>query len=253
MRRKKAVNSFKSFLTKSDINKEVGESLPFFISGSGDIMNIEKKMTHIWIGPKPAPLKWMNTWKEKHPDWEYSIFTDEMLKARKWKNQHLIDKYYNMQKYAGAHDLIRYELILERGGFWPAADSVCLERCDELFSSPADHAYTVYESEKAKPGFVSPILAANAGNIICEALVNHLNKLDPSQLSAHPFISTGNQFLSRFLPQFSDKLTIWPSYTLIPQWYGSNTRYNGPGKVYAEQYFGSTGSGLQIKGYDEGR
>lgn len=216
-------------------------------------MNIEKKMTHIWIGPKPAPLKWMNTWKEKHPDWEYSIFTDEMLKARKWKNQHLIDKYYNMQKYAGAHDLIRYELILERGGFWPAADSVCLERCDELFSSPADHAYTVYESEKAKPGFVSPILAANAGNIICEALVNHLNKLDPSQLSAHPFISTGNQFLSRFLPQFSDKLTIWPSYTLIPQWYGSNTRYNGPGKVYAEQYFGSTGSGLQIKGYDEGR
>lgn len=253
MRRKRAVNNFKSFLTKSDINKEVGESLPFFISGSGDIMNIEKKMTHIWIGPKPAPLKWMNTWKEKHPDWEYSIFTDEMLKARKWKNQHLIDKYYNMQKYAGAHDLIRYELILERGGFWPAADSVCLERCDELFSSPADHAYTVYESEKAKPGFVSPILAANAGNIICEALVNHLNKLDPSQLSAHPFISTGNQFLSRFLPQFSDKLTIWPSYTLIPQWYGSNTRYNGPGKVYAEQYFGSTGSGLQIKGYDEGR
>lgn len=253
MRRKKAVNNFKSFLTKSDINKEVGESLPFFISGSGDIMNIEKKMTHIWIGPKPAPLKWMNTWKEKHPDWEYSIFTDEMLKARKWKNQHLIDKYYNMQKYAGAHDLIRYELILERGGFWPAADSVCLERCDELFSSPANHAYTVYESEKAKPGFVSPILAANAGNIICEALVNHLNKLDPSQLSAHPFISTGNQFLSRFLPQFSDKLTIWPSYTLIPQWYGSNTRYNGPGKVYAEQYFGSTGSGLQIKGYDEGR
>ena len=253
MRRKKAVNNFKSFLTKSDINKEVGESLPFFISGSGDIMNIEKKMTHIWIGPKPAPLKWMNTWKEKHPDWEYSIFTDEMLKARKWKNQHLIDKYYNMQKYAGAHDLIRYELILERGGFWPAADSVCLERCDELFSSPADHAYTVYESEKAKPGFVYPILASNSGNIICEALVNHLNKLDPSQLSAHPFISTGNQFLSRFLPQFSDKLTIWPSYTLIPQWYGSNTRYNGPGKVYAEQYFGSTGSGLQIKGYEEGR
>ena len=33
---------------------------------------IEKKMTHIWIGPKPAPLKWMYTWRDKHPDWEYS-------------------------------------------------------------------------------------------------------------------------------------------------------------------------------------
>ena len=216
-------------------------------------MNIEKKMTHIWIGPKKPPLKWMNTWKEKHPDWEYSIFTDEMLKSRKWKNQHLIDKYYNMGKFAGAHDLIRYELIYEQGGFWPSADSVCLHRIDELFTSPPDHAYTVYENEKAKPGFTSPILAANPGNEVCKALVDHLNKLDPSQLSPHPFISTGNGFLSKFLPQFKDKLTIWPSYTLIPQWYAKGSPYySGPGKVYAEQYWGSTGFS-HLKGYEAGR
>ena len=70
-------------------------------------------MVHIWIGPFKPPIQWMNTWKEKHPDWEYSIFTDEMLKARKWKNQALIEEYYRRQKYAGAHDLIRYELILK--------------------------------------------------------------------------------------------------------------------------------------------
>jgi|TARA_B110000977_G_scaffold194633_1_gene271606 mannosyltransferase OCH1-like enzyme len=216
-------------------------------------MNIEKKMTHIWIGPKPAPLKWMNTWRDKHPDWEYSVFTDEMLWARKWKNQALIEEYYRRQKYAGAHDLIRYELIHEQGGFWPAADSVCLERCDELFSSPANHAYTVYESEKAKPGYCSPILAANAGNVVTGAIIDHLSRLRPNQLSDHPYISTGNFFLSKFLlPYIGNSVTIWPSHTLIPQWYGSNTRYNGPGKVYAEQYFGSTGAGLQIKGYSEG-
>jgi hypothetical protein len=50
-------------------------------------MNIEKKLTQIWIGPKPAPMAWLNTWKEKHPDWEYSIFTDEMLKARNANGQ----------------------------------------------------------------------------------------------------------------------------------------------------------------------
>ena len=209
-------------------------------------------MTHIWIGPKPAPTKWMNTWRDKHPDWEYSVFTDEMLKARKWKNQSLIDRYYSMKKYAGAHDLIRYELIYELGGFWPAADSVCLENTDELFISPADHAYTVYENEKARPGYCSPILAANPGNEVVGAIIDELHKLKPEQLNPHPFRSTGNYFLSQFLPQYSDKVTIWPSYTLIPQWYGSKTRYDGPGKVYAEQYFGSTGSKLSIKGYDEG-
>ena len=86
-------------------------------------MNIEKKMTHIWIGPNPAPLKWMNTWPEKHPDWEYSVFTDEMLHKRKWYNQHLIEEYYRRHCWAGVADLIRYELIYERGGFWPEADS----------------------------------------------------------------------------------------------------------------------------------
>ena len=123
-------------------------------------MNIEKKMTHIWIGPKPAPLKWMNTWRDKHPDWEYSVFTDEMLWARKWKNQALIEEYYRRQKYAGAHDLIRYELIHEQGGFWPAADSVCLERCDELFSSPKMMSISVVFPEPEGPIIptISPLL-----------------------------------------------------------------------------------------------
>jgi mannosyltransferase OCH1-like enzyme len=216
-------------------------------------MNIEKKMRHIWIGPAPAPTKWMNTWRDKHPDWEYSVFTDKMLWARKWKNQSLIEEYYRRRKWAGAHDLIRYELIYEQGGFLPAADSVCLENTDELFTSPADHAYTVYENEKAKPGYCSPILAANPGNEVVGAIIDKLHTLKPHMLSDHPYMSTGNRFLSRFLPQFSDKTTIWPSYTLIPHWYGHVKRYDGPGKVYAEQYFGSTGPKLAIKGYDQGR
>jgi len=105
-------------------------------------MNIEKKMTQIWIGPKKAPLKWMHTWRDKHLDWEYSIFTDEMLKSRKWHNQHLIEHYYNTKKWPGVSDLIRYELLYERGGFWPEADMTCLENTDELFTSPEDHAYS---------------------------------------------------------------------------------------------------------------
>ena len=216
-----------------------------------DELNIEKKMTHIWIGPNDAPTKWMNTWKDKHPDWEYSVFTDEMLWDRKWKNQSLIEEYYKRRKFAGAHDLIRYELIYEQGGFWPSADSICLERVDELFSSPAHHAYTVYENEVARPGYCSPILAANSDNNVLGAIIDELHKLQPRQLNTHPFMSTGNHFLSKFLPQF-DNVTIWPSYTLIHQWYGHKKRYDGPGKVYSEQYFGSSGNHA-LKGYKEGQ
>ena len=202
-------------------------------------MNIEKKMTHIWIGPKDPPIQWMNTWKEKHPDWQYTVFTNDQLHDRSWHNQHLIDEYYQREKYNGVSDLIRYELLYERGGFFPSADTICLHRVDELFTSPKDHAYTVYENEKKRPGFVSPILAANPFNTVVKAIIDTLHKIN--WLSEDPFRSTGNQFLARFLPKYYDQCTIFPSYTFIPQWYEKDSEYySGEGKVYAEEYWAST-------------
>ena len=127
-------------------------------------MNIEKKLTQIWIGPNPAPLSWMHTWRDKHPEWEYSIFTDEMLRNRKWHNSHLIERYYNMRIWPGVSDLIRYELLYEHGGFWPEADMTCLENTDELFTAPADHAYSCFEDEAGRGNNIQPIMACNPGN-----------------------------------------------------------------------------------------
>ncbi len=35
------------------------------------IMSVPKIIHQIWIGPKQPPINLMNTWKEKHPDFEY--------------------------------------------------------------------------------------------------------------------------------------------------------------------------------------
>ena len=214
-------------------------------------MNIEKKIIQIWIGPNPAPQQWIDTWKEKHPDWDCSVFTDEMLKSRKWKNQHLIDHYYQTKKWPGVSDLIRYELLYEQGGFMPEADSVCLERVDELFTSPPEHAYTCWENEKAKPGYVCPVLAANPGNAFLKDVIDILHASKPEYLSPEPFRSTGNLFLAGLVPRYRHMLTIWPSYFFVPQWY-VGPRYDGPGKIYADQFWGSTGQFKNVKTYDKG-
>lgn len=205
-------------------------------------MNIEKKITQIWVGPKQAPLEWMHTWRDKHPDWEYSIFTDEMLRNRSWKNARLIERYYNTGRFQGVSDLIRYELILEQGGFWPEADMVCLENTEELFNAPACHAYTCFENELYRGNNVQPIMAANPGNKFLQHLVDELSKLNPEQLHPEPFRSTGNAFLAQHVPTWKESLRIWPSHYFIPQFYlRESKRYDGPDKVYADHYWGSTG------------
>ncbi len=55
---------------------------------------IPKIIHQIWIGPKPAPTKFMDTWRDKNPDFEYDVDEgfggelkgkdkDEFEKARK--------------------------------------------------------------------------------------------------------------------------------------------------------------------------
>jgi mannosyltransferase OCH1-like enzyme len=212
-------------------------------------MNIEKKMTQIWIGPRPAPMKWMNTWKDKHPEWEYSVFTQKDLESRKFYNQHLIEYYYSRNLFSGVSDLIRYELLYERGGFFPEADFLCLENTDELFTSPADHCYTCYEQENIRPGYVQPILACNPGNAFVKQLIDELHALYPMQLSPHPWESTGNAWLSRVIPKYNPKITIWPSYYFIPEHYDRSQKYQGTEKIYAKHLWGSTGGGAN---YAEG-
>ena len=199
-------------------------------------------MCHIWVGPRKPPLRWMDTWKEKHPDWNYYIFTDQMLKGREWHNQHLIDRYYDQKCYAGDADLIRYQLLYEEGGFLPPADATCLRNTDELFSAPEDHAYTVFESETIVPNYISPIQACNPKNEFVKFLIDKLHKLKPSELHPEPYRSTGNKWLSQFVPEKEKhKLVIWPSHYMIPRHFKKKSvYYNGPDPVYADQMFGST-------------
>lgn len=215
------------------------------------MINIPKKITHIWIGHKEPPYKWMNTWKEKHPDWEYRIFDNNEFNSRNFINQHLIDEYMDRKIYAGVADLIRYEILYEEGGFLPPADSVCLENTDELWGEDKDYCYTVYENERieVKKGWVSPIYASNPKNKFVGEIIQRLNNLSPNELSNKPYESTGNEFLKYFIEEKKPKIKIFPWYNFIPQWYSwsDDLRYKGPGKIYADQMWYSSKKRYKIK------
>ncbi|MEO0343643.1 MAG: glycosyltransferase [Pseudomonadota bacterium] len=209
---------------------------------------IPKRLSHIWIGPLNPPLEWMNSWRDKHPDWDYVLYDNAFLQSFPFKNRSLINEYFARGEYAGCADLIRYEVLLKFGGWVAEADSVCLNPVDELLTE--DKVYGSYDKIDLDHSWlgISPFFAAAPGNPLIKDLVDRCSAYTPYHLKA-PANTVGNRFLQTWLTKERRKQTVlFPSYMFIP-WNKNHpgSRYEGPEKVYADQKWG-TATGAYNKG-----
>lgn len=204
---------------------------------------IPKRLGHIWIGPKPAPDLWMQTWPALHPDWEYTVYDNDFLAGFPFRLRPQINEYFWRGYYAGVQDMMRYEILYEFGGFMADADAICKHPIDDLLVD-GTRAYTVYDRpEGDKFRAVCPILAAPPRHPFLKTLIDHLAQIDPADLRK-PEVSTGNRFLGHMLREHDpkgDAVTIWPMHYFLP-WHKSDPSayYDGPDTVYAEQQYGTS-------------
>jgi tetratricopeptide (TPR) repeat protein len=196
---------------------------------------IPNKLHHIWVGPKEAPTEWMNTWKEKNPDWEYTLWDNEKVFGRKWINQKHIDYYREKQIWHGVADVVRYEILFEQGGFMPGADSICLEPIDELFVDGFE-CYGVYENEKVRPGLVSPLYACEPQ---CNFAKQLIDGLTAKEEVGEPWVCTGNRYMQEMIASKLPPIKIFPSHVFNPIHFTGET-YKGTGKIYGKQMWGTT-------------
>lgn len=204
---------------------------------------IPKKMFCIWIGDESKrPDDLLQSWKDKHPDWQYKLLGNKEVFGRKWRNQSMIDTYANEGRWAGVADVVRYEVLYEHGGFVHPADSLCLEPIDELIDGSYD-ALAVYENETVRPGLVSPLYGCSKHNQFVKTLIDNMPKKPPLNsegISKAPWQVTGNLYMQRMIAmQNYEHLKVFPSYTFNPI-HHTGLRYKGNGKVYAVQQWGST-------------
>lgn len=180
----------------------------------------------------------MQTWRDKHPDWEYRLYDNDFLMRFPFRTRRLINEYFWRGEYAGVQDLMRYEILHAFGGVMADADAICLHPVDELMT--AKGAYAVYDRAQTEGRGVSPFLASDAGNPLLKETIDILAGLEPWDLRK-PFHSTGNLFLMRLIHKWGeDKLTIFPNHYFVP-WHHSDPEngYKGPDKIYAEQKWGT--------------
>lgn len=202
-------------------------------------MKIPKKLHHIWIGEKAPPQEWLDTWKAKHKDWEYKLWTNEDIYGRQWRNQHLVDYYTQKKLWCGVSDVVRYEILNEIGGFIAEADSICLQNTDELFADDSFDIFTVWEQEQIRRGLASPILASSPKHPFLEQIITELSQKRVGECQ-EPWKTTGNLFMKEMIEKYSPAtLKVFPSHTFIPVHY-TGRKYHGIGKIYAKQLFAST-------------
>ena len=200
---------------------------------------VPRTMGQIWIGPYPRPKDWMQTWQDAHPDWTYRVYDNDYLLNRRFRNQALINAYFRQGLFAGVADLMRYEILLDEGGFIAAADSLCLHPVDAIITEA--RAYAVYEYPVRPTTLISPFLASEPGNPVIARVVKRLSRNQPKDLRA-PWRSTGNGFLRGFFrknPDLLEQVTIFPGHYFNPEHYHGET-YSGPDRIYARQLWGTT-------------
>ena len=231
------------FPVPSLINHRIdGESLannPFGLAAwkpfGCEPVTIPKIIHQLWIGNLPAPEKWLRTWKEFHPGWEYKLWTEKEVFSRKWVNQPHIDYFNARRMWPGVSDVCTYEILHEYGGFMIGADAICLAPIDELFYNDFD-SYSVWENERIRPGLISPLHASIKGSVFAKELITGLNDCTPTGI---PWRTVGNLYMGNMYRQTKAKVHIFPSHYFNPV-HLTGLKYEGTDKIYANQMWGST-------------
>lgn len=98
-------------------------------------LKIPKIIHHIWVGPKQLSSEcrsYIQSWKSKHQDWEFVLWTDKEIEELNLKNK---KAYKNSNNYGEKSDIARYEILYRFGGLYVDTDFECLKSFDELHHS----------------------------------------------------------------------------------------------------------------------
>lgn len=205
---------------------------------------IPRILHQMWIGPKLPPTEMMETWRNMYPDWEY-MFWDEARLAECFPEGLVNQAQYDaMPEYNGKCDIARYEILRKYGGFFVDADAICLRPIDDHLLE--NRAFSCYENEILRSQMIAVgYLACEPGWQFLDLLIDEISQLQGRSLfvpGEHcAWRTVGPVLFTQAIHRHrANDLTVYPSWYFIPRHYTRELDYEGPGRPYADQRWGST-------------
>jgi mannosyltransferase OCH1-like enzyme len=115
---------------------------------------IPKKLHLIWVGDDTKrPQANIDSWREKHPAWEFKLWGNAELDGIPWKSRRQIELFRASGHWEGVADLMRYEILHEHGGVYVDADSTCVRALDDWLLDT--RMFAVWENEQRATALVA--------------------------------------------------------------------------------------------------
>ena len=137
---------------------------------------IPRRLHQIWIGPRPAPDRWIGTWLRLNPDFEHRLWDDAAIEAFGLCNDAVYRRFVDSGIYDGAADVARAEILHRCGGVYVDVDSVALRPIHDAGFMRAGF-FAQYEASDQHPGLITNafmgavtghgVLALHRGDVAC--------------------------------------------------------------------------------------
>lgn len=179
------------------------------------------------------PAEWMASWKNKNPGFEYRLWTEKNIKELKLTNSKIYDEYYNREKFDGAADVARVEILNRFGGVYIDADSICLNPLEDTWFDMEFFACYEYDDRIA-----NGVIGSIPGHPILEEYIKRIKR---STVLYPPCYTIGGTMLTTCVDLYQDKsaVLLLPQSTFYPKWHKRNQIKD---KIYSRQMWGTTKS-----------
>lgn len=182
------------------------------------------------------PDKCIDTWMVKNPDYKVNIWDNDSLKNNVWRNWDKISDMLHKKDYAGASDVMRYQILHDEGGIYIDADSVCLKPLEDWLLDC--EAFACWEQELVRNnlianGFIGGVKGAEVWQM-CMDMVATKDCTEPKLA----WQITGPLMLSEVYFQKQPNLTIYPSHFFMPR-HHTGYESKATGNRFADHIWGS--------------
>lgn len=198
---------------------------------------IPKQLHFIWIGDQSKmPDKCIDTWMSKNRDYKVNIWDNESIINRMWQNSKQLHEMLDKKDYAGASDVMRYEILYEHGGIYLDADTYCIKPLEDWLLNC--QAFACWEQEIIRNNLISnAMIGGVAGADIWKKCIDKVGETDCTQ-EERAWILTGPMLLSRIYFETQPDLTVYPSHFFI-QDHHTGFKTNVTGNYFGNQLWGS--------------